>query len=394
MKFWKFLIIVCSIFLMSLHVFAADGVETSDTRFFFYTNSGLKNNLSLWNVETGKDYSFWGRFVNNWDDNLRLYIWFVDWITDSDGNYLWCKNEWDWTYFGDYVQISSSSNLSWNILTLPWNTTVDVQFMLSIPWWYNYLWNHVWCVTHYVLWTSWDDSSFTTLSRKWNFVNISVVKHEIRPSGWWNWGWGWAILKKDKCPDWDFSDSYYDNDCWDVSKVHNAPGYDKSYSDEMNEAYQYCYSKWVTTMYPIWQANMGWYLTRIAMAKMLSKYAINVLWLRPDTTRQNKFKDVSDELDAAYNDWVTLAYQLWIMWINMPNNEFRPFDLVPRSEFVTAFSRMKYKTTDGQYVMTAKYYTNHMNNLVEKWIITNPNPSMLEIRGYVMLILMRSAKTD
>jgi hypothetical protein len=50
----------------------------------------------------------------------------------------------------------------------------------------------------------------------------------------------------------------------------------------------------------------------------------------------------------------------------MPNNEFRPFDLVPRSEFVTAFSRMKYKTTDGQYVMTAKYYTNHMNNLVEK----------------------------
>jgi hypothetical protein len=55
---------------------------------------------------------------------------------------------------------------------------------------------------------------------------------------------------------------------------------------------------------------------------------------------------------------------------------------------------MKYKTTDGQYVMTAKYYTNHMNNLVEKWIITNPNPSMLEVRGYVMLILMRSAKTD
>jgi hypothetical protein len=46
------------------------------------------------------------------------------------------------------------------------------------------------------------------------------------------------------------------------------------------------------------------------MAKMLSYYAINVLGKIPNTSRNIKFNDVSSELNAQYNNAVTLAYQL------------------------------------------------------------------------------------
>ena len=50
------------------------------------------------------------------------------------------------------------------------------------------------------------------------------------------------------------------------------------------------------------------------MAKMLSQYAINVLGKEPDTTKVvPTFPDVSAQLDADYNNGVTLAYQLGIM---------------------------------------------------------------------------------
>ena len=131
---------------------------------------------------------------------------------------------------------------------------------------------------------------------------------------------------------------------------------------------------------------MNWQLTRIAMAKMLSQYAINVLWKNPDKSRNIKFNDVSDKMDKDYNYWVTLAYQLWIMWVNMKNNNFRPNDTITRAEFLTALSRLLYDTPDGN-----PYYVTHMQKLKERWIILNDNPKMKESRWYVMIMLMRSA---
>jgi hypothetical protein len=84
---------------------------------------------------------------------------------------------------------------------------------------------------------------------------------------------------------------------------------------------------------------------------------------------------------------VSLAYQLWIMWINILDNRFRPFDLVTRAEFATALSRMLYKLADWN-----PYYVTHMAKLKEEWIITNDNPEMFEIRWYVMIMLMRSVR--
>ena len=71
----------------------------------------------------------------------------------------------------------------------------------------------------------------------------------------------------------------------------------------------------------------------------------------------------------------------------MPDSEFRPFDGVIREEFVTALSRMLYSTLDG-----IPYYITHLQKLKEEWIITNDDPKMEELRGYVMIMLMRSSK--
>ena len=137
---------------------------------------------------------------------------------------------------------------------------------------------------------------------------------------------------------------------------------------------------------------MYWNLTRIQMAKMLSQYAINVMWKQPNKNINNQINDVSDEQNSKYDDAVTLSYQLWIMWQNMPNNNFRPNDEVTRAEFATALSRMKYGTSDWEYKWTWKYYIHHMEKLVKEWIITKDDPNMKELRWYVMIMLMRSAK--
>ena len=140
---------------------------------------------------------------------------------------------------------------------------------------------------------------------------------------------------------------------------------------------------------------MGGKLTRIAMAKMLSQYAINVLWMTPDPDnfRNCSFSDVTKNMDVAYDNWVTLACQLWIMWINIKSNRFRPNDYVTRAEFATALSRLLYGTPDWDYESTVKYYVPHLSKLAYEWIITNTDPTMKEVRGYVMTILMRSVDT-
>ena len=156
------------------------------------------------------------------------------------------------------------------------------------------------------------------------------------------------------------------------------------YTVEFNNAFQFARQMWITTTNSIEEANMWWKLTRIAMAKMLSQYAINVLWKKPDIRKRANFWDVSQSLDRDYNNWVTLAYQLWIMWVWIDN--FRPNDNVTRWEFATALSRMLYGLADGN-----PYYFTHINKLHSEWIITNSDPKIKEMRGYVMIMLMRSA---
>ena len=218
--------------------------------------------------------------------------------------------------------------------------------------------------------------------------NWIADEDEKKPNTWWS---GWWRHHNDE----DISNNNEDNTSndWDANNKWQGDGWETPYPQELVDAYKFAYNNWITTQSPISNADMNWNLTRIAMAKMLSKYAINVLWMEPDETRVNEFNDVVNELDKQYDNWVTLAYQLWIMWINMPNNEFRPFDLVTRWEFGTALSRIlwwdKYNVIDTNNM---PFYEKHLKALKDSWIMSQVNPSMNEIRWYVMIMLLRSAK--
>ena len=247
-------------------------------------------------------------------------------------------------------------------------------------------------------------------------LSVKAKWEKLWSSGWWGWG-GWSIKpdtsKIDNTPTetteqstqneekniQDSSEQASQNDnnsqmdsSAEASEWQSNSQWTSTYSTEFQQAYEFAHENGITTKSTIESAQMNWKLTRIAMAKMLSQYAINVLGKEPDTTQNIKFNDVSDKRNADYDNWVTLAYQLWIMWQNMKDNNFRPDDEVTRAEFATALSRLLYSTSDGEYKSTAKYYIHHMEKLKEEWIITKDDPKMKELRGYVMIMLMRSAK--
>jgi len=200
-----------------------------------------------------------------------------------------------------------------------------------------------------------------------------------------------GLIKKDNCPNWDFSDSYYDWDCWvskddEIWQTHWS-SWEDSEIKEYYDVYKRAYENWLITKS---QIDNKWFeknLTRIEASKLLSDYAINILWKTWDNTKVNKFIDVPEYLDSLYWNSVSISYSLWIMWINMPNNRFKPFWIVPRSEFITALSRMTYGTTDW----TDIYYSTHMNLMKDLWVIKYANPDIVETVWYALLMLKRSS---
>ena len=168
------------------------------------------------------------------------------------------------------------------------------------------------------------------------------------------------------------------------------------YSVEEQAAYNYAFKNKITTMWSIDRADMWWNLTRVAMAKMLSNYAINILWLKPDTSKNCYFSDVSSSLDYQYDNWVTKACQLWLMgvWID----RFYPNWIVTRAEFWTVLSRAlnaNDTTKLNQMNNATPYYSEHLNYLKEEWIMHDIlNPTNFERRWRVMLMLMRADKNS
>ena len=72
---------------------------------------------------------------------------------------------------------------------------------------------------------------------------------------------------------------------------------------------------------------------------------------------------------------------------------FRPNDLVTRAEFGTTLSRALNANSDELASMNAAnpYYKDHLNFLKSEGIMNQiDNPGMTEVRGYVMLMMMRA----
>ena len=162
-----------------------------------------------------------------------------------------------------------------------------------------------------------------------------------------------------------------------------------SYSDELQGAYNYAYSKGITTMSSIDNANMYGELTRGQLAKMISNWAEKELGTKADETKVCSFADAQTaEGDLAA--YVKKACQMGLMGQGITS--FRPNDKVTRGEFGTTLSRAIWGT---KYDGATPYYANHLQALKDKGIMTKiENPSQMEIRGYVMLMLQRTSEKE
>ena len=157
------------------------------------------------------------------------------------------------------------------------------------------------------------------------------------------------------------------------------------YTTELKQAYNWAYKNEITTMNSIDRANIKWNITREEMAKMISNYAVNILWKAPDTTKSCLFSD--SNINPGLVQFVTESCQLWLMWQWVTS--FRPKDSVTRAEFWTVLSRAL-RWNKNEWWST--YYENHLKALKSEWIMTKiDTPMNKEVRGYVMLMLMRSA---
>ena len=166
----------------------------------------------------------------------------------------------------------------------------------------------------------------------------------------------------------------------------SASVFGAEYSQELQDAYNWAHEKGVTTMSSIENANMYGAITRAEMAKMLSVYATEVLKNTPDTSKACTFTDI-DSVKGDLHDFIIESCQLGIMGQGI--TAFRPYDTISRAEFGTALSRVLW---GDKYEGGTPYYANHLNALKAAAImnqIANAE-STKEIRGYVMLMLMRS----
>jgi hypothetical protein len=163
-----------------------------------------------------------------------------------------------------------------------------------------------------------------------------------------------------------------------------------TYSQELQDAYNWAYSKEITTMSPIDNANMYGNITRAELAKMLSNWAMNVKGLTPDTSAVCNFTD-TDSVKGDLHDFITTSCQLGLMGQGI--TAFRPYDSITRAEFGTALSRALWGDENNG---GTPYYAKHLNALKEAGIMTQIDnaDSRKEIRGYVMLMLMRTEGTS
>ena len=334
-----------------------------------------------------------------WNTNLAWWTLKVyDWANQEIGNYEITS---EWKYWSDNVFILPLSLNSFN-----WGLTFKATYN-----WKNYL---IDSINDSNKWDGCPTKESITFVSKTCRYDLTF-KEETTNNGWnwwwWGWGWGWGWWwgwggwwwgggwwvgwTTDSPTTNTWTTNTWNTESWTTEPTVNDQQtitwnpqevLTNGYTRELNDAYTFAFKNGITTMKSIDQANMNWSLNRIAMAKMLSQYAINILEKKPDTNNKCDFWDVSSDLDKQYNDWVTLACQLGIMWVNITN--FRPNDEVTRAEFGTALSRMLFGLADW----TDNYYSTHLAKLKKEKIISNDDPTLKELRWYVMLMLMRSAK--
>ena len=164
------------------------------------------------------------------------------------------------------------------------------------------------------------------------------------------------------------------------------------YDDEMTRAYEWAYSLGITTMPTIQQARLNNTITREQLAKMMVEFMSKVLEKKPIKTDVPKYIDVTVEgRGQEMYDYIVLAYQYQIMGIDAkwrPIQKFKPGGKVTRAEFATVLSRVLFGSTFNQ--SGPNYREGHIGALEDAGILTNTDPTITELRWWIILMLYRS----
>jgi len=293
----------------------------------------------------------------------------------------------DWT---------TSDIITWKILskddtiTLP---DVKVASWHRFGWWYR---------DNKFLWNAWD------LFKLWNSnntktresdLNIENYEFELYACAYVEWSsWDVCSLGESKELDENQWEENALNKVWDEKSIIlgtnvYSPSTEEieKYGQEMFDAYNRAISNWITTIDDINKAKLNTKITRAELAKMMVVFMSWTLEKDPIITGSTVYKDVNKEKLWDLADYVQLAYQYQIMWINAdgtPMENFNPNKPVSRWEFATVLSRVLYGDTYNQNWYN--YYEKHIEALNKANILNNPDHNITEWRWWIIMMLYRT----
>jgi len=346
---------------------------------------------------------FSGQTMDVYQNDTVPYTWSCAWLTltcvDSAG--IWTLTP---SYSGyDYtscIQLPPPTGTC----NLPWGWSINSGDSVTA-----YQGNSVACGSSCIS----ETRTCSAWSLDWSYTYGSC---SVSSCGWWGWWWGGSSTPTCELEDLICVDGVYEEvdwvncnnwELWEDCEVINTGSnnswsniYDftrigdisnSPYSAELNLAYLYAYNMWITDMDNIFDANMEWNLIRSHMAKMLVERAQNVMWLEINTEITCNFVDISGlEWEDLY-DFVIQACQMWLMWLDSewnPVENFDPYGVVTRAQFGTVLSRAIW---GDYYNGWNPYYEDHLDALNSISVMNNiSDPWMLELRWYVMLMLLRA----
>lgn len=322
----------------------ATGYTFTENWFFVFEYEDLVGNT--WETVVAVDWI---------DRNPPIILWITDTSTYTTSVYL--DNVLDYPAWVQTVLLDGNVLFDW----------VDIEI--------DEIWDHVLFVEDVL----------------WNNSSIRFTIKKKNSGGGWGWWWSTIVYwtednEEEIILTWEFTVEIIDESIvnnwtyilsWDILK--------SPYSDELNNAYVYAYSQNITTKETVLDANMEWSLIRSHMSKMMSNFAMNVLWRKPDLTKKCQFSDTDNQSDEM-KSYIVLSCQLWLMWVW--TEKFFPKTEVTRAQFGTVLSRAiwwdKFNSTADLY------YEGHLAALKAAGIMTKiENPGLQELRWWVMLMLMR-----
>jgi uncharacterized delta-60 repeat protein len=340
----------------------------------------------------------WWFPVSYFENTTWAITWYIllTWLTRwNDTIYIkWVNMSWDVSYPVPYSFFIDIPDTTPPVVTLRWSSQVTIsQWDVFIDEWWLRTDN---CDGSGVIVSA--TSGTVSTNTTWTYIleytytdkagHSSTVMRTViiipQPFIVTNW-WGGLMLDQDNCPYGDYSQSYYDNSCWD----HDAATTwivvsNTALSGTSEELLAYRRALWLHMFSSL--DNINGKITRAELARLMTIYAIKELNKNPGKIYWcEKFQDFWS--NEEINMYMKLSCHLWIMWLHAdgktPKKKFQPQSYVTRAEFGTAFSRLLYGDTYDNNNGT-RYRVNHLNHLKREHILTIIDPKIKESRKRVL----------